>query len=53
MKVSDAIAELELGNQRGARVYRLTPRRRYPTIRVKPFRRSPLSRLAWIFGLSR
>jgi len=50
MKVSQAIADL--GFPSGARVYRLTPRRRYPTIRVKPFRRSPLSRLAWIFGLS-
>jgi len=55
MKLSEAIAELAShhGEQRGARVYRLTPRRRYPTVRVKPFRRSPLSRLAWIFGLSR
>jgi len=51
MKVSQSIADVEC--QSSARVYRLTPRRRYPTVRVKPFRRSPLSRLAWIFGLSR
>jgi hypothetical protein len=58
MKVSQAIAELGSGfdsafGTREERVHRLTPRRRYPTVRVKPFRRGPLSRLAWIFGLSR
>jgi len=51
MKPSDATVDLD--SNRNARVYRLTARRRYPTLRVKPFRRSPLSRLAWIFGLSR
>jgi len=42
-----------IDSARSAKVYRLTPRRHYPTVRVKPFRRSPLTRLAWIFGLSR
>jgi len=51
MKLSDSSVELDAN--RSARVYRLTPRRRYPTVRVKPFRRSPLKRLAWIFGFTR
>lgn len=51
MKVSEGIADLRA--QQGARAKKLTPRRDYPTIRLKPFRRGPLSRLAWIFGLSR
>jgi hypothetical protein len=51
MKASDVI-EKPSGEEK-APVHRLTPRRHYPTIRLKPFRRGPLSRLAWIFGLSR
>jgi hypothetical protein len=51
MKVSDVIAKPS--GERGVQTHRLTPRRDYPTIRLKPFRRGPLSRLAWIFGWSR
>lgn len=35
------------------RVHRtLSPRRHYPTLHIKPYRRSPLQRLAWIFGFA-
>jgi len=51
MKVSQGITDLHA--ERSAPIQKLTPRRHYPTIRPKPFRRGPLSRLAWIFGLSR
>jgi len=51
MKLSEGIAGLHA--ERSARIHKLTPRRHYPTIRPKPFRRGPLSRLAGIFGLSR
>lgn len=30
----------------------LAARRHYPTLRIKPYRRSPLRRLQWIFGFS-
>ena len=54
MKLSPDIVDIGgVPSAPGAKIYRLTPRRRYPTLRVKPFRRSPLSRLAWIFGLAR
>jgi len=51
MKLSQAI--VDIGAIRSAKLGHLRPRRHYPTVRLKPFRRGPLSRLAWIFGLSR
>ena len=51
MKLSQAIVDID--TIRGAKLTRLTPRRHYPTVRLKPFRRGPLGRLAWIFGLTR
>jgi hypothetical protein len=32
---------------------RLTPRSRYPTVSLVPLYRSPLAKLAWIFGFGR
>jgi hypothetical protein len=51
MKLSQAIVGID--TIRGAKLARLTPRRHYPTVRLKPFRRGPLGRLAWIFGFAR
>jgi hypothetical protein len=59
MKLSQAIVDID--TIRGAKLARLTPRRHYPTVRptlrptvrLKPFRRGPLGRLAWIFGFAR
>lgn len=35
-----------------SRAKALAPRRHYPTLRIKPYRRGPLLRLQWIFGIT-